>query len=146
MSFFKLFYIYSYKYSMVDFLSIYKEKFGDRTDTPVGRVLTEFVDQFNSKFSTKDIVSYITVTNSGDNMIHNVILEKINFNYKFITIKSKLDDVNVNIDSITAFQNDPISFSDVKSEEKLISILIDIMGHERAVILYNNISSINTYG
>ena len=131
---------------MIDFLRIYKEKFDDRTGTPVGRVLTEFISQLNDKFSTKDIVSYITVTNSGDNMIHNVILEKINFNYKFITIKSKLDDVNVNIDSITAFQNDPISFSDVKSEEKLISILIDIMGHERAVILYNNISSINTYG
>ena len=135
MSFFKLFiFIHIKKYDR--FSKIYKEKFDDRTDNPVGRVLTEFISQFNDKFSTKDIVSYITVTNSGDNMIHNVILEKINFNYKFITIKSKLDDVNVNIDSITAFQNDPIKLSDVKSEEKLISILIDIMGHERVSLYY----------
>ena len=130
---------------MTDFLRIYKEKYDDKRDTIIGRILSDFIAQINEKFISNGIISHITVNSSDDVLTHNVVLEKDNFFYRFITVKSKLDELNIFIESISVYKNDPIEFRDISSEEEVICLLTDIMGYDRTIILFKNILSINTY-
>jgi hypothetical protein len=131
---------------MTDFLRIYKEKYGDKTQTKIGRILTEFQNQFNEKFRKRHsgVGAYFILTSSGNICKYVFFLEVGRTKYKFLEIFNDIDK-DTDVKCINVYQDNVITltFENGCDSDKLESTLVDIMGYDRTIILVNNMRNLS---